>query len=73
MIGAALMLLFARLYYWVGKQEYRRGILLAEISVILWILTDFCLGLGWMGAFVVQVLLYVALTIVNMVRGPNFK
>ncbi len=56
------------LYYKVGEEEHGSGILLALISLVLWVAGSFALGLGWLGNLLVQVGLFLALTCWNMWR-----
>ncbi len=55
-------------YYRVGEQEHDSGILLALISLALWVAGSFALGLGVVGNLLVQVALFFALTFWNMWR-----
>lgn len=61
-----LAVAFAVFYYRIGDQEYRSGILLGGLSIALWLVASFLLGFGWLGCLLVQVGLYVALTIWNL-------
>lgn len=63
-----LIVCCAVFYYRVGESEYGSGGLLAFLSVALWVIGVFALGFGSLGNLVVQVGLFLALTIWNMKR-----
>jgi len=58
-------------YYRVGESEYGSGGLLALASVALWAAGSFAFGFGWLGNLLVQVGLFFALTVWNMMRRQN--
>jgi|GEM_PF-728120 hypothetical protein len=66
--GLVAMLACAAFYYHVGEQEYSSGILLASVSIGLWFGAGYLLPLGWLGCILVQVGLFVVLTVWNSVR-----
>ena len=66
-----LIVCCAVFYYRVGESEYGSGGLLALASVALWAVGSFALGFGWLGNFLVQVGLFFALTVWNMMRRQN--
>ena len=63
-----LIVCCASFYYRVGEAEYDSGILLAVVSAALWLIGSFALGFGLITNLVVQVGLFFALSIWNMVR-----
>lgn len=66
-----LIVCCAVFYYRVGESEYGSGGLLALASVALWVVGSFALGFGWLGNLLVQVGLFFALTVWNMMRRQN--
>jgi len=66
--GSIMMIACAVFYYHVGDQEYSSGILLAGVSIALWFAAGYYLSLGWFGCILVQVGLFVVLTMLNVVR-----
>lgn len=71
--GLVMMAGCAVAYYRIGKIEYDRGLLLGAISVLLWIITAYGLGWGWIASIAAQAAIFVVLTIINMFRKPGFK
>ena len=65
-----LIICCAVFYYRLGEGEYGSGGLLALISVALWGLGVFLLKFGWLGNLLLQVGLFFALTLWNMMRPP---
>ena len=63
-----LIVCCAVFYYRVGESEYGSGGPLALASVALWAIASFALGFGWLGNLLVQVALFFALTVWNMIR-----
>ncbi len=63
-----LAICFAVFYYRVGEQEYGAGALLALVSVTLWAIGVFVFRFGWLGDILLQVGLFFALSIWNMMR-----
>ena len=63
-----IMLACAVFYYKVGEAEYSSGILLAGISVLLWLGTAYGLQWGVLGCLLVQAGLSVLLTVWNGLR-----
>jgi hypothetical protein len=63
-----LIVCCAVFYYQVGEHEYGSGGLLALVSVALWLIGSFALGLGLLANLLIQVGLFVAMTIWNMMR-----
>jgi len=63
-----LIVCCAGFYYRVGESEYGSGALLALVSVALWAVGIFALRFGWLGNLLLQVGLFIALTIWNMIR-----
>jgi len=55
-------------YYRVGETEYGSGGLLALLSVALWAIGIFALRFGCLGTLLVQVGLFFALTVWNIMR-----
>ena len=55
-------------YYRVGESEYGGGGLLALVSVALWMVGGFVLRFGWLGNLLVQIGLFIALTVWNVCR-----
>jgi hypothetical protein len=66
-----LILCCAIFYYRVGEFEYGGGGLLALVSVALWLLGSFALGFGALGNLLVQVGLFLALTVWNVRRAKR--
>jgi len=66
-----LIVCCAVFYYRVGESEYGSGGLLALASVALWVVGSLALGFGWLGNLLVQVGLFFALTVWNMMRRQN--
>ena len=65
-----LIICCAVFYYRVGEQEYSSGGLLALISVALWGIGILVFRLGWLGNLLLQVGLFFALSLWNMIRKP---
>jgi uncharacterized membrane protein YfcA len=65
-----LIICCAVFYYRLGEQEYGSGGLLALISVVLWVVGVFLFKFGWLGNLLLQVGLFFALTLWNMMRPP---
>ena len=63
-----LIVCCAVFYYRLGEFEYGSGGLLALASVALWVIGTFALGFGLLGNLLVQVGLFFALTVWNMMR-----
>ena len=63
-----LIVCCAVFYYRVGEFEYGSGGLLTLASVALWVVGSFALGLGWLANLLVQVGLFIALSVWNMMR-----
>jgi len=63
-----LIVCCAVFYYRIGEFEYGSGGLLALASVALWVIGSLALGFGWLANLLVQVGLFFALTIWNMMR-----
>ena len=55
-------------YYRVGESDYDSGMLLAALSVALWLGGSYFLGLGLTGSLLVQVSLFFVLTFWNMAQ-----
>jgi len=70
--GFVMMLACAAFFYRAGEEEHSSGILLAAVSVGLWITASYFLAVGWLGCILVQVGLFVALTARN-IMGENKK
>ncbi len=66
-----LIVCCAVFYYRVGESEYGSGGLLALASVALWVVGSLALGFGALSNLLVQVGLYFALTVWNMMRRQN--
>jgi uncharacterized membrane protein YfcA len=66
-----LIVCCAVFYYRVGEMEYASGWLLVLVSVALWLVGGYALGLGWLGNLLLQVGLFFALTFWNMSRGQR--
>ena len=63
-----LIVCCAVFYYRVGEFEYGSGGLLALVSVALWVMGTFALRFGVLGNLLLQVGLFFALTVWNMMR-----
>ena len=66
-----LIICCAVFYYRVGEAEYGSGGLLALASAALWVIGILVLKFGWLGNLLVQVGLFLALSIWNMRRPPR--
>ncbi len=66
-----LIICCAVFYYRVGESEYGSGELLALISVLLWLLGMFAFQFGWIANLLLQVGLFVGLTVWNMRQRPK--
>lgn len=66
-----LIICCAVFYYRVGDAEYSSGSLLALASVALWGIGIFAFRFGWLGNLLLQVGLFLALSIWNMRRPPR--
>jgi len=55
-------------YYRLGESEYTSGILLGGLSIGLWLAGSHLLAFGWLGCILLQVGLFAALTLWNLVR-----
>ena len=66
-----LIVCCAVFYYRVGESEYSSGALLALASVALWVIGSLALGFGWLSNLLVQVGLFFALTVWNMLRRDH--
>ena len=63
-----LIICCAVFYYRLGEFEYGSGGLLAFASVALWVIGIFAFRFGWIGNLLVQVGLFFALTVWNIMR-----
>ena len=70
-IGILLIVCCVTFYYRVGEQEYGSGILLALISITLWLIGSFVLGFGRLGSLLVQVGLFFGLAFWKMARRDH--
>ena len=66
-----LIVCCAVFYYRVGEADYDGGELLALVSVALWLLGSYGLGLGTSGNLLVQAGLFGVLTCWNMMRAKR--
>jgi hypothetical protein len=66
--GFLIMIACAVFYYRLGEHEYSSGTLLAAVSICLWLMSDFLLGLGLLGHILLQAALFVALWAWNIAR-----
>jgi hypothetical protein len=71
--GLVMMLGCAVFYYRLGEQEYSSGILLAVVSIGLWLAAGYFLAFGWLGCILVQFGLFAVLTLLNLVREKYRK
>jgi len=71
--GLVIMLACAGFFYKAGEEEYSSGLLLAVVSVALWLAGAYWLGLGLIASFLVQLGFFAALTIWNVVRDKPKK
>ena len=55
-------------FYRAAGEEHASGILLAAVSVGLWLASGYFLAFGWLGCILVQVGLFAALTARNIMR-----
>jgi len=66
--GLVIMLACFVFYYRLGEQEYTSGILLGGLSIGLWLAGSYLLAFGWLGCILLQVGLFAALALWNLVR-----
>ena len=71
--GLVVMLACAVFYYRLGEQEYSSGILLAAVSIVLWLGAGYFLGFGMLGSILVQVGLFFVLWLWNVLRDKTSK
>jgi uncharacterized membrane protein YfcA len=71
--GLVVMLACASFFYKAGEEEYSAGVILAVVSIVLWLIGAYWLGLGWITSFLVQLGLFAALTIWNVIRDKSGK
>ena len=68
-----IMLVCAAFFYHVGEEAYSSGFPLAAVSVGLWLGTGYVLNVGWLGYILVQVGLFAALTVRNVMKDKTKK
>jgi uncharacterized membrane protein YfcA len=68
-----IILMCATAYYRIGEYEYRKGVLLGAVSVLVSAVTFFVLGWGILACIGAQVGIFVVLTIINMFRETGVK
>lgn len=66
--GLVMMLACAAFFYHAGEEEHSSGILLAAVSIGLWLVAGYFLAFEWLGCFLVQVGLFAVLTVWNTMR-----
>ncbi|HUJ11461.1 MAG TPA: hypothetical protein VL171_15710 [Verrucomicrobiae bacterium] len=66
--GLLAMLACAVFYYRLGEQEHSSGILLAALSLGLWLAAGYLLPFGLLGCILVQVGLFAVLWVWNVVK-----
>ena len=66
-----LIVCCAVFYYRLGEFEYGSGELLALASVALWVIGILAFQFGWLGNLLVQVGLFFALTVWNIMRSER--
>jgi hypothetical protein len=71
--GLLIMLACAVFYYRLGEQEYSSGILLAVVSIAVWLAAGYLLHFELLGCILVQAGLFAALTIWNIVKERTRK
>lgn len=71
--GLLAMLACAVFYYRLGAHEHSSGALLSGVSVLLWIVSGYFLGLGVLGCILVQAGLFIVLWLVNIFRDKAWK
>ena len=68
MLGIALIIALASIFYYIGNHEYyEKGWILAILSVILSFGISYLLPLGFIGVIGINILLYIAILIYNIV------
>ena len=68
-----MFLLFAALFYRIGKNEYKKGFLLAAISLFLSVVAFFTLSWGMLASIIAQAGILVAMTLINLIKKPRAK
>ena len=63
------MAALAAFFHHAGDEKFGRGFLVGGISVLLWIVTAFYLGWGWLGSLAGQLFLFGLLTVINPPRS----
>jgi hypothetical protein len=71
--GLLAMLACAVFFYRMGEQEYSSGIWPAAVSVGLWLGAGYFLGLGMLSSILVQIGLFGAFWVWNVVRDKTGK
>ena len=74
--GLVIMLACAAFFYHAGEEAYSSdssGIWLAAVSIGLWLTAAYLLAVGWFGCILVQVGLFAALTVRNVMRDKPKK
>ena len=66
--GLVAMIACLVFYYRLGEAEYSSGLILAGVSLARWLAGCYALHLGLLGCLLVQLCLFIGLTIWNMIR-----
>jgi hypothetical protein len=69
--GLVIMLACAAFFYRAAEEEHSSGIVLAAISIGLWFATAYVLNVGWLGHILIQVGLFAALTVRNVMKDKT--
>ena len=69
-LSLAFVVAFAIFYHRAAESEGESGVLWAILSVLISVGTLFCLGWGWLGAFLGQGLLFLGIGVYRALRKP---
>lgn len=64
-----MMLACAVFHYRLGESEYSSGLVMAGVSLALWLAAAYLLGFGLLGCLLLQVGLFAVLSVWNMLRS----
>ena len=71
--GLVMMLACALLFYRIGELEYKKGLLLGAISILVWIVTQYVLFWRWIPCLGAQAGIIGILTIINFFAANRTK
>ena len=70
--GFLFMIAFAFLFYRIAEMEGRKGVLWACMSVLIYLVGEFYFRLWWFPIFLLQGLLFGAMTGLNMIQKRRY-